>query len=60
MMTKELQRDAINALTPDQIEAIVERYRSRFPIGGKVPNYTAQRVACIDHWANECLPVGEE
>lgn len=60
MMTKELQRDVINALTPDQVEAIVEKYRHRFPVGDSVSNYTAQRVACVECWADECLPVGGE
>lgn len=60
MMTKELQQDAINNLTPEQVEAIVEKYRSRFPVGGEIRNYTAQRVACINYWADECLPVGAD
>ena len=54
-ITKE-QLDAINKLTPEQADAIVEKYRHLYPIQIKTRNYPHQRIACLDHWAQERYP----
>lgn len=54
-ITKE-QQDAINKLTSEQADAIVEKYRHLYPIQIRTRNYTLQRIACLDHWAQEQLP----
>tara|TARA_E500000305_G_scaffold44672_1_gene34673 strand:+ start:423 stop:596 length:174 start_codon:yes stop_codon:yes gene_type:complete len=56
MTITEEQQDAINNLTPEQADAIVKKYRHLYPIQIKKRNYTHQRIACLDHWAQEQFP----